>query len=122
MVEIITTHVGDSVPLTDLQKKEAKEKLNKLYKEESRKVWGVFKNLESPGADLEFHFKKFPQDPWQKITLKDGEKCELPLSIARHLNTRIVKQHSYVVDEIGNRTIDKNQGEQKCQFLSTEFM
>ena len=109
-------------PLTAPQKKEAKEKLDKAYKEESKLVKGVFKNLESPGSEIEFSYKKYPQDPIRKYTLKDGESYEIPLYLARHLNNDCrIKQSSNVVDVMGNRTV-KPTPIQRYQFLSTEFM
>lgn len=115
-------HVGPTDPLTNLQKKEAKEKLDKAYAEESQLVTGIFKNVESPGAELEFHFKKFPKDKWQTYKLQHDKKYTLPLAVAKHINSRILKEQKFVCDEMGNRTIDKNAGEIKSQFLSTEFM
>lgn len=116
-------HTTPRNPLNPQQKKEAKEKLDKLYKEESKIVKGVFKNIEAPGGEISFPYKKFPQDPLTIYTLKDGGTYDLPLCVAKHLNNDcIVKQHHFITDQFGNRTIDKNKGEQRYQFLSTEYM
>lgn len=116
-------HMVNKAALTTQQKKDAKEKLDKEYKAESKLVKGVFKNIETPGGEISFPFKKYPQDTLIIYTLKDGDTYELPLCVAKHLNNDcIVKQHSYVVDVNGNKTIDKNRGEQRYQFLSTDYM
>lgn len=109
-------------PLTGQQKKEAKEKLDKAYKEESKLVKGVFKNLECPGAEIEFAYRKFPQDPIRLYKLKDGETYEIPLCVAKHINNDTkVKQSSNVVDALGNKTI-KPTPITRYQFLATDFM
>lgn len=115
-------HMKGSSTLSTQQKKEAKEKLDKVYKEESKLVKGTFKNLECPGGEIEFQFKKFPQDPLRVYTLEDGKNYDLPLCVAKHINnTCNIKQHEYVVDKLGNKTIDMNKGEQRYQFLSADF-
>jgi len=116
-------HMKGKNNLTDLQKKMAKDKLSKLHKEESKLVKGRFKNLEAPGGNIEFAFKMFPQDPLRIYTLEDGETYEIPLCVAKHLNNNcIVRQSHFVVDVNGNKFVDTKHGEQRYQFLSTEFM
>lgn len=111
------------VVLNELQKKDAKEKLAKQYKEESRIVKGVFKNLESPGGSVEFPYRKFPQDPIMIYKLEDGKTYDVPLAVARHINiTCNEKKHRYVVDKDGNKTQDVQPSRQRYQFLSTDFM
>lgn len=111
------------VPLTELKKKEAKEKLDKQHKEESRLVTGVFKNLECPGGGLEFPFRKFPQDPIRIYTFEDGKSYEVPLAVAKHINkTCNEKRHKYIIDKDGNKTVDVLPNRQRYQFLSVDFM
>ena len=115
-------HMQGKDKLTTQQKKDAKEKLDKVYKEESKLVNGTFKNLECPGGEIEFQFKAFPQDPIRVYTLADGGTYDLPLCVAKHINnTCNIKQHERVVDALGNQTIDMNKGEQRYQFLSSDF-
>ncbi len=115
--------IDKKVPLNELQRKEAREKLNKQYKEESKIVKGVFKNIECPGGTLEFPYKKFPQDPIILYKLEDGQSYDVPLCVAKHINNQCVeKKHEYIVDAKGNKTIDVNKKRQRYQFLSTEFM
>lgn len=120
-VEDIT--LEKKVPLSAIKKKEAQDLLNRQYEEESRLVKGVFKNLECPGGTEEFQYRKFPQDPIRKYKLQDGETYTIPLYLAKHINvTCNEKQHQWVVDVNGNKTIDVTRGRQRFQFLSTEFM
>lgn len=110
-------------PLSSERKKEAKELLEKQWKEESILVKGVFKNLECPGATESFPFRKYPQDNPMIYTLEDGKTYEIPLAVARHINnTCNEKVHKYIVDSEGKKTIDRTKGRQRFQFLSTEFM
>ena len=116
-------HMTNKKTLTSDQKKAAKDKLDKEYKIESKIVKGVFKNLEAPGGEIKFPFKRYAQDPLQLYTLQDGGTYDLPLCVAKHLNNNCnVKQHQFVVDKLGNKTIDMNKGDQRYQFLSTDYM
>ena len=116
-------HVAKSEPLSDAKKKESETLLSKKHKEESRLVKGVFKNLESPGGEIEFPFRMFKQDPLVIYKLQDGESYEVPLCVAKHLNQNCnIKQHHQVIDKEGKKTIDLKKGIQRYQFLSTEFM
>jgi hypothetical protein len=110
-------------PLTELKKKEAKELLDKKWKEDSRLVKGVFKNLECPGGSLEFPYREYPQDPYMIYKMEDGGTYEVPLGVAKHINVRCnEKMHEHIVDANGKKTVDVVKGRQRYQFLSTEFM
>lgn len=111
------------IPLSPEKKKEVKALLDKQYAEESKLVKGVFKNIECPGGTESFAFRKFPQDPIRMYELADGQTYEIPLAVARHINnTCNEKQHQWVVDAQGKKTVDVTRGRQRFQFLSTEFM
>lgn len=110
-------------PLSVEKKKEAEAKTKELHAEESKLVKGVFKNLEAPGGKLEFAYRAFPQDPIRLYEFEDGGSYEVPVSVAKHINkTCNEKQHKWIVDAAGNKTIDVIKGRQRYQFLSTEFM
>ena len=111
------------VPLSASRKKEVADILAAKHKEDSKLVKGTFKNLECPGGGLEFSFRMYPQDPLCKYTFEDGKVYEVPLAVARHINvTCNERQHKYVVDVEGNRTVDRVKNRQRYQFLSNEFM
>lgn len=55
--------------------------------EEAKMVRGVFRFHEVPGGCMEFMYRKYAGDPVQKYSMHDGEIYEVPLGVARHLNT-----------------------------------
>ena len=110
-------------PLSATRKKEAADLLAAKHKEDSKLVKGTFKNLECPGGGLEFSFRMYPQDPLCLYRLEDGKSYEVPLAVAKHINvTCNERQHKYIIDIEGNKTIDLVKNRQRYQFLSNEFM
>lgn len=116
-------YMSDKPEMDSLQKLDAKKKLEKLYKEESKLVKGIFKNHESPGSELEFTYKAFAQDPHRRYKLMDGVTYEIPLGVAKHINNNcVVKQHKKTTDESGHKVVSLFKAQDKFQFLSTEFI
>ena len=112
-------------PITDTRKKDAKEKLNKEYEEDSRLVTGIFKNLEAPGGTLEFAYRKYPQDPTRLYKFEDGKEYEVPICVAKHINTDcVIQHHKYLINLDGDRIVekDKKNSVQRYQFLSKDYM
>ena len=105
------------------QKAEIEEKLKKKWKEDSRLVKGVFKNLEAPGGDVEFAYREYKWDPPRVYRFEDGKEYEVPLGVAKHINrnTRI-PVHSYILDKDGKKTNAIGQYKERYQFVSKEFM
>jgi hypothetical protein len=60
--------------------------LKKLMEEESKIVRGRFKNYETPGGNLPFQSRKYPNQEVFKIVFQDGGVYDVPLWVARHLN------------------------------------
>ena len=115
-------HMNKRETLSGEKKKEAKEKLDKQWKEESKLVKGIFKNIECPGGKVEFQYKKFPQENIMVYSLEDGKEYELPLCVAKHINNNCaIVQHKYLVDPEGNKIIKPSGQEQRYQFISKEY-
>lgn len=55
--------------------------------EEQRMVRGIFRFHEVPKGQMDFMFRKYKGDKLEKYSMKDGEVYEVPLAVARHLNT-----------------------------------
>jgi len=55
--------------------------------EEQKMVRGIFRFHEVPSGQMEFNFRKYKGDKLQKYSMKDGEVYEVPLAVARHLNS-----------------------------------
>lgn len=68
---------------------------------DDRVVKGMFKSYEVPGATIKFPFAKGRQEI-KFYTLTDGQIYDLPLSVAKHLNTECwYPVHHYLQDEEG---------------------
>lgn len=111
-------------------------RLEKLMKEESKLVKGVFRFHECPGGTLQVPMKKYRGNIYN-LNLKDGEEAEVPLWVARYLNGYDIlsperggkidscgyKIHENAVDKSTGRTIVQvGQVRRRMAFESTEFM
>ncbi len=115
--------MNKKAPLSNERKKEAKDLIEKQWKEESKLVTGIFKNIECPGGKAEFPYKKFPQDNIMIYSLEDGKQYDIPLAVAKHINNNCaVPTHKYLVDADGNKIVGTGGKHQRYQFLSKEFM
>lgn len=63
--------------------------LEYMRAKEAQLVKGQFIFHEIRGGVLDFPFRKYKYDPMEKYSLKDGEIYELPLRVARHLNSGV---------------------------------
>jgi hypothetical protein len=65
-------------------------------------VSGIFRNYEAPGSTLCFGFKAYKGDDLVKYTLMDGERYEIPIGVARHLNnTGFYPEYEFIQGEKG---------------------
>ena len=101
----------------------AEDLRRKMRDEDSKMVTGVFKNLETPGADLEFTYRKYKEDSFQNYHMYDGQKYTIPLGVAKHINNQTQeKVHAWLVDVNGKKIVGAGNKRQRYQFNSTEFM
>lgn len=78
------------------------DKFEKQRKEESRLVKGIFQDNEVKGGTTRFPFKKFKGDKVQEYVLTDGQQYEIPLAVAKHLNSACAyEQHSFLLGPDG---------------------
>lgn len=105
--------------------KKAEDKRLKLKDEDSKMVTGVFKNIEVPGGDLEFSYKKYKEDSIKVYHFQDGMEYTIPIGVAKHINNMTsVPERDYATNPDGTKalyTIIKSK-RQRYQFLSTEYM
>jgi len=103
----------------------AEDKRQEAMEDDARKVTGIFKNLEAPGGDLTFTYKKYKEDPIREYHLEDGKSYTIPIGVAKHINNMTaVPERDYAKGPDGTPqlyTIIKSK-RQRYQFLSTEFM
>lgn len=120
-----TITIDKKVPISQERKSEAHEKLNEKYKEESKLVKGIFKNLECSGGKVEFPYKKYPQEEVTIFTFEDGKTYDIPLGLARHINQNCrLPPHVRIKNLDGDDVItkDMSKGQQRYEFISTEYM
>ena len=114
----------------------SRDRLEKLQKEESRCVEGVFRFHECPGGTLSVPMKKYRGKVY-KVNLKDGETAKLPLWVARWINGYDASAqardgkidscgypiHAHTVDRVSGITVvNVGQVRRRMAFESTEFM
>lgn len=80
------TPTEEKVAVTKTRRELAKEKMDKLIKEETRMVKGRFIAKESPGTRMKVTVRKYPGIPMFDQWMSDGEEYTIPLYVARHLN------------------------------------
>lgn len=86
----IQKEMPKTLSLTEMKRQkheEARLRLRKEWEIESKKVSGVFRDLEvGAGGNLRFSARKYPWDQVESFNLVDGQTYEIPLWVARHLN------------------------------------
>jgi hypothetical protein len=115
--------IGRRSKLSSEELKKANDLCEKARKEDSKMVHGVFKNIEAPGGDVEFVYRKHKGEPIMVYHMKDGEAYDVPIGVAKHinLNTR-VPIHSHLSDSQGRPMVAPGKFRERYQFLSTEYM
>lgn len=115
-------------------KQKAKEKLQKIMREEMQMVKGIFQFFECPGMSAKITVKKYKEHFFSQ-TMKDGEEYEIPLYVARFLNgidataerlngklgTCSYPVHSYLTDKNGVPIISESQRKRRFGFQSLAF-
>ncbi len=104
------------------KKSEAKARWEALQQEESKVVKGKFVYHECPGGTMEFTFRKYKNTPLINYSLKDGEIYEVPLAVARHLNTNVsYPVHGHKKDEAGKPVQAVQEMIRRTSFQSLDF-
>lgn len=95
--------------------------------EESKLVRGIFRFHEVPGGQMDFMFRKYKGDDLAKYSMKDGEVYEIPLGVARHLNTNCwypVYGHNDKSQQgaLGSAAMNVKEKIRRCSFQSLDFV
>ena len=95
--------------------------------EERKLVRGIFRFHEVPGGCMEFMYRKYKGDPLEKFTMNDGEIYEVPLGVARHLNTNCwnpVYGHNDKAQQqvAGAAAMTIKEKVRRCSFQSLDFV
>ena len=103
-------------------KKLSSQAITDMKEKDHKMVCGLFHCYEPRGGSMTFSFKKYPGDNVLQYTLTDGEKYDLPLMVAKHLNQNCwYPKHSHVLDADGNPSVQIGKKEDRCSFESLEF-
>lgn len=109
-----------------VDKKDSAEKRKialKYQRDKDReKVKGIFRFYELPGGKLEFSFRKYKEDPIENYSFIDGQVYEVPLGVAKHLNTSgRYPIHAFTQTEDGKPSMKIGQKIARYGFESLEF-
>lgn len=98
------------------------DEMRKQRDRDNKLVKGIFRCYEPRGGSFTFSFKKHKGDKVLKFTMVDGETYEVPIMVAKHLNTDCwYPRHAYVLDAQGNPVLDHGKKVKRCSFESLEF-
>lgn len=95
--------------------------------EERKMVRGIFRFHEVPNGQMEFMYRKYKGDPLEKFSMKDGEVYEIPLGVARHLNTNcwypVYGHNDKAQQEVaGSAAMSIKEKIRRCSFQSLDFV
>lgn len=80
-----------------------KDSIEAMTRETDKKVKGEFVNIEAPGQPAKVCGKYYKDMVYFEKNFLDGEKCVIPLSVARWINERcFYNKHTYLSDAEGN--------------------
>lgn len=97
--------------------------LKRDWQEDSQMVRGIFNFKECPKGKLKFSFKKYKWDDLNTYELTDGELYELPLMVAKHLNTACwYPTYAYKQDERGLPAISFSEKIRRTSFQNLDFI
>jgi hypothetical protein len=96
--------------------------LEKMRKEDSKMVKGIFTCLEPKGGEVTFSYLKYKGETTKNYTLKDGKEYTLPLGVVKHLNNIGWEVHSHMLDKDGNPYVGIGKKEKRFVFQSNEYM
>jgi hypothetical protein len=105
------------------EKKANEIDLKRQWEAESKKVRGIFRYHECPGGSLSFPFLKYKWDEMITYSMKDGEVYEVPLMVAKHLNTNCwYPSYDYKNDVNGMPKVTLSEKIRRTSFQSLEFV
>lgn len=103
--------------------KELKPSLKYQRDKDREMVKGIFRFHEVPGGTMSFNFKKYKEDPVERFDLVDGQVYNIPLGVAKHLNSNCwYPVHQYMMDEYNKPVARVGQKVRRCSFQSLEFV
>lgn len=114
--------------LRRLREEEARARLRREWEVESKRVTGVFRDLEvGAGGNLRFSARKYPWDQTESFDFVDGHTYTIPLWVARHLNENckfpVYKHNIDPNAKVGDKVQTYvGQWNHRFAFVSTDFV
>lgn len=95
----------------------------RAWKRDSKMVRGVFRCHEPRGGTVVMSYKQYKWDPTRTYTFVDGQEYEIPLGLAKHLNTNCAYPvHQHILGPDGNPLVDRSGRKvSRMNFESLEF-
>lgn len=122
-------HVGNDIKPVNLTPSIApapqnmKERLKEMQEKDSRMVKGIFRFYELPNGKLDFVYSMYPGERVQTYHLIDGQICEIPLGVAKHLNKNgSYPLHHRKLDESGRVVEGVAKKVRRFGFQSLDFV
>lgn len=101
----------------------AHEKWQRLEKEESVMVTGIFKNLECPKLGIKFPYRKFKSQEIEWYEMEEDVAYTVPLAVAKHLaNETGIDTYEYVNLEKGGWKSVPSKKSARFAFHPTKFI
>jgi len=98
------------------------DRLKKMREEESKIVKGKFSCHKPKGGEITFPYRKYKEDHIQNYTFKDGGVYEIPLGLARHLNSVGEEKNANLLDSEGNHYVGLGEKELRFTFQEMTFL
>lgn len=109
--------------LTLEEKRAIEADMRRDWENDSQMVKGIFRYNECPNGSLSFNFLKYKWDESKSYTLKDGEVYELPLMVAKHLNSNCsYPSYNYKNDINGRPVVTLSEKIRRTSFQGLEFV
>ena len=105
-----------------MSREEVKKELKRRKDRDSQSVRGVFRFHEVPGGTLSFTYSAYGEDA-RRYDLTDGNIYEIPLGVARHLNSNVwYPEHAFLMDKDNKPQMQLSKKVRRASFQSLEFM
>jgi hypothetical protein len=102
-VQSISKTIMAPLPARQNKKPVNLDSIEAMTKDTDRPVTGTFLNVECPGQPAKICVRLYRGMDLFVKNFMDGEKCTIPLSVARHINERCnYEKHEHLLDDKGN--------------------
>lgn len=110
-------------PFTATKPRGPRKSLKYMRDQDREMVTGIFHFYEVPGGVMKFCVRLYREDPIERFELHDGEKCTIPLGVAKHLNKNgRYPIHARAVDKNGKSIYKISERKRRFGFQSLEFI